>query len=204
MQSFLRVITPADSYSLTTVAAVRADLSLPDNTNDDYIRETIAQVSASISNYCNRVFQVETVSEVIRLKVEPDYLEVKRFPIVTVSAITIDGVDQDLANFEIDEGKGRIYKLDSGGDPISWSKNTKVVVSYTGGYATLPEAVSRAALDMVKMRHFSRIRDPLVKSENISGVIQTDYWVGTVGEQVGGLPSDIATIVDPYRVYYFE
>jgi hypothetical protein len=41
-------------------------------------------------------------------------------------------------------------------------------------------------------------RDPSVKSEEIPGVIRTDYWVGAVGE-AGELPPRVVMKLAPYR-----
>ena len=64
---FISVINPASTYDLTDLATVKDELAIPtnDTTKDAFLSRAISQVSAAIGNYCNRVFQVETVQEIV-------------------------------------------------------------------------------------------------------------------------------------------
>ena len=203
MRSNIRVITPADSYDLTTVAAVKSELGVPDNSGDDFLATAITQVSSAIIGYCNRVFAQEAVQETFWMNnAKAEMLCLSRYPISSVSSITVDGTALDLSLLDYDSLTGFAFLIDSSGNPTTWQA-MKIVVSYTGGYPAggVPYQVERACIDVVKARHFSRTRDPLVKSENIAGVLQTDYWVGQIGEQIGGIPTDIAGSLDAFRQY---
>lgn len=66
-QSISTVIVAAASYDLTDIATVKEELSISptDRTKDAFLARAISQVSLAISNYCNRVFQLETVQDLI-------------------------------------------------------------------------------------------------------------------------------------------
>ena len=53
------------------------------------------------------------------------------------------------------------------------------------------------AIDLISAARFGRLRDPLVKGEEVPGVMRTDYWVGSVGN--GSMPPDLTARLDPYR-----
>jgi len=64
---FISVINPAATYDLTDLATVKDELAIAtnDTTKDAFLSRAISQASAAIGNYCNRVFQVETIQEVV-------------------------------------------------------------------------------------------------------------------------------------------
>lgn len=61
------VLVPAQNYDLTDLATVKDELSLKasDITNDVWLGRAITQVSATIAQWCNRTFPVETVQDQI-------------------------------------------------------------------------------------------------------------------------------------------
>ena len=56
---------PASSYDLTDLPTVKDELqiTLSDTSKDAWLGRAITQVTASVMQYCNRVFQVETVQD---------------------------------------------------------------------------------------------------------------------------------------------
>ena len=201
----LTVITPADHHRLTTVSTVKADLGITGNGDDDWLADAIDRASAVIRRWCRRTFAVETVRETFRLDRHRPDLVLSRFPVVTVSAVTVGGTALDASEYEADADKGILYRLDANRRFICWP-NDVIEVTYSAGYImpseherTLPEDVEKAAIMLCKVDYFARTRDPLVKAESIEGVIRTDYWVGGFGSG-SGLPPDVEMLLQPYRV----
>ena len=62
-----QTLVAAASYDLTDLATAKAELNIPgtDTTQDTWLAGAITQISAAIANYCDRVFPVETVQDVI-------------------------------------------------------------------------------------------------------------------------------------------
>ena len=79
------------------------------------------------------------------------------------------------------------------------------MVDYRAGYVlpgepdrTLPDDIERAAIMLVKAAWFARTRDPLIRSEDVSGVTNTTYWVGGFGNG-GSLPPDVEGLLSKHR-----
>ena len=117
-----------------------------------------------------------------------------RRPIVSVSSITEDGVLVDVAEFEVSAAMGAVRRL-SNNLPRTWPSSL-IIATYVAGWV-MPGEIGRnmptdwedAVIEGVKAAWFARLRDPSVKSENVSGVQQTDYFFGTPGQD-GPLPVD--------------
>ena len=61
--AFSQVLVPASTYDLIDLPTVKDELSLKsvDTSNDNFLNRAITQSSAAAANYCNRIFQVETL-----------------------------------------------------------------------------------------------------------------------------------------------
>lgn len=67
VSNIVTVTTAAPDYDLTDLATVKDELSIKtsDTSNDAWLGRGITQISKAIKKHCNRVFQVEAVTEVI-------------------------------------------------------------------------------------------------------------------------------------------
>ena len=66
IQIISTVLVAASSYDLTDLATAKDELSIKtaETSNDGFIARAITQASTAVGNYCNRVFQLETVQDV--------------------------------------------------------------------------------------------------------------------------------------------
>jgi hypothetical protein len=64
----------------------------------------------------------------------------------------------------------------------------------------LPEDLERACLETVKARWFARLRDPLVKGEQIQGIASADYLAPFTGAGDPGLPPSVVGLLQRYRL----
>lgn len=206
---------PATSYDLVTIADVKALLGITATAtgNDAALALWISQASKQAQNFCNQPFVVETIRDQIwpprdgvPWTVRPDLatLQLSRWPIVTVSSVveTISGVPTTLvenADFMSDPENGRLYRLDASGNPKRWTANPVVVV-YQAGWPAIPDDVVSAVVELVKMKWFAQGRDPMIREENVEGVVQTSYWFGSGPASTSGIPAGIADQLDNYRV----
>lgn len=202
------MVTPADSQDLTILANVKAELGISSSAEDVNLETWIDQASRVISGECNRVFGAETVSESFRVRAPwgmqwPEYstVKLKRFPVTAVTSVVENGNTLVAGtDYEYDPETGIMSRL-WGDYDRRWCFRT-LVVTYTAGYAllgTLPEAIERATISLVKQYRFAAPRDPLLKSEDIPGVLSQTFWVGSTGEKSNGLPPDVETLIGPYR-----
>jgi hypothetical protein len=91
----------------------------------------------------------------------------------------------------------RLYFLN--GMPRRWP-TLPIVIVYSAGFDPQEADIEDAAIDLVKASWFGRRRDPMVKSENIEGVWQADYWFGTGPGGPGDLPNYVKDKIERYRV----
>lgn len=208
------VVTPADSYALTSRDAVKAELGITDGSVDALLDRYVAGASAAAAQYCNRVFQVEAVSDAIWPAQDPhpwmlsgsfETLQLSRWPVVAVTSVTENGTAlvQDT-DFRIDAAAGRLFRLDGMGNVMRWNALPKIVAYSAGyqgqgGFGGVPPDVEDAVIRMVTTRYAARGRDRSLKQENIPGVIERSWWIST-GSDAGNLTPDITDLLDNYRV----
>lgn len=195
-------------YDLTTLAAVKTELSITSGADDAFFKSLISRASAAAANYCNRVFPVETVTDDIWSQRSPTRyivpgtfapLTLSRFPVTEVTALTENSVALvDETDFRIDYDKGQLIRLNALGTPIPWSVYP-ISVTYSAGYATIPYDVVDAVIRMVKNRWFMRQRDPALRQQSIPGVLEQQFWVAT-GSEAGAMTPDVTDLLDNFRV----
>jgi hypothetical protein len=204
MHSIVTVTSAASSYDLTTLANVKAELSITDGASDTVLRRYITSASKAAAHYCNRVFAVETVSEQFlpghRYHVWGQHharLQLARFPLITVTSVT---EDEDLLTviptISSIASNGQLTRMNSG-LPSRWLE-LGITVVYSSGYATTPADLEDAVIRMVTQRYSAKGRDASLRQENIPGVREATYWIAT-GEEAGNMTPDVADILDHYR-----
>lgn len=216
------VVTAASNYDLTTLTNVKDDLAIPntDTSSDATLARFITEQSALVAQYCNRVFPIETVKDVIYLDRDPypyqvagllSELQLSRWPLVSVTSVT-DTVGPNTSNtltagtdFIVDNARGWLTKIDPNtGYPTGWSAD-QYTVQYLAGYFTPgtnspPADLEMAVLRLVTSRFKARGRDPFLRSQGEPGVGQEQYWIGAMPGQTGPFPPDIASVLEKYRV----
>lgn len=207
--STLVVTTAATSKRLTTLPALKAELGVATSDLDDMLTLYIDQASDSIQRYLARTLGTETVVETFRGPQEiptDSALMQGRYPIQSVSSVTVDDVLLDSEYYIVEQVKGFLYRTDASDSLAPWEPASKIVVTYTAGYVLpgeagrdLPPAIERACLDMAKAAYFAARRDPALKEMDVPGVLREVYWVGASGSEVAGIPGNVASGLDPFR-----
>ena len=199
--SILVVTAPAARRGLTTVATVKRELGITGSADHDFLEDLILQASAAIEGWCRRVFGREEVAETFRLSAERAVLHLARWPNVALASIVEDDVTLAADDWELDAATGELWRLDDADRRVVWPV-AKIVVAYAAGYRLpgdpqrdLPEDLERACLETVKARWFARLRDPLVKGEQVQGIASADYWVPSTGAGDPGLPPGVVGLL---------
>jgi len=103
VETITTVLAAAANYDLTDLETARDELGFtdPDKTDDDaFISRAITQVSAAISNYCNRVFALETLQDLIYIQQDPYpwqvpggvyALQLSRWPLANSGVVAFSG-----------------------------------------------------------------------------------------------------------------
>lgn len=223
----ITVSTVATKVALTTVAAVKTQLKMSGNADNDWIGTQIDSATSQIANYLGvemaedgtrnlaRESLIETIDRRARYGYNPPFgvsvplreadsiIVLGRRPVVSIASITENGTVLDPADYQLSATSGKVKRLSS--SLVSSWPNTIIVVTYDAGWLmpgvnrrNLPAEIEDAAISLVEIAWFSRGQNPLVKSETIPGVRQVDYFFGAPG-QGSPLPPDISVKLDPYR-----
>lgn len=201
-RSLVTVTTPATERDLCTLAAVKLDLGITASTFDAELAQRIAQASAMIETHCRRVFARETVQEVFR-DVEDYRLSLTRFPISSITSVTVDGEALPSGDYEMDAEAGALFRLSD--DARVAFRAVKVTVVYTAGYVlpdtanpTLPADVQRACVLAATTAYLGKGRDLTIRSESAQDVGQVSYLDPREGMEA--LPPQVAGLLAPYRM----
>lgn len=141
------------SYALTTLADVKESLGIAssDHSKDNLIIRKINQATLAIENYTGRRFALTTYTNEEYNGSNIDQLILRNRPIV--GAVTINGRDTTLNESDFTTVESDLYfsNLDAGVLDLNfnalgrWSRYT---VTYTAGYATIPEDLAEAAASL--------------------------------------------------------
>lgn len=201
--SILTVTVPATERDLCTLAAVKLELGISGSGSDAELGQRIAQASAAIESYCGRVFARETVQEVFR-GVAADQLMLARFPVASITSVTVGDVVLDVADYELDADAGLLWPLS--GDVRSVWCASKITVLYVAGYIlpdtaspTLPADIQRACIIASASSHLDKGRNPSIRSEGAQGVGQISFLDPRAGMEQ--FPPQVAAFLAPYRSF---
>lgn len=209
------VQSAATDDSLVELDEIKSELKIDanDTSNDVWLERAIGQVSRSICSYCNRKFHVETMLDVFYVQQDPyPYqlpggvlaLQLARWPVKNLLGVTqrlsaatthtlTEGTD-----FALDGGVGQLLRLDTNAGMTRWEA-LPVSVNYAAGFDNIPDDVVVAALRWMVWRWSERTRDPTLKATQQPDYGTKSYWVGGP-PMSGGVPQEIAALLDNYRV----
>jgi hypothetical protein len=220
VQSKLDIITPASSTSLTTLARVKSELRIKTSTDDALLTSKIGEASSDIQLALGWAVASEGVQETYWHEHRQQFgygfgwrsgghqsesLILRRKAVSAITSVTVDDTVLDPSEYRLDVDAGILYRIDTLGYPCLWLFCKSIIVLYTAGYilpgspgSNLPASIEGATVDLVESFWLSRGRDPLIKSEEITGIRRVDYWVGTVGDPEQ-LPPDVLRRISPLR-----
>lgn len=191
---------------LTTLDALKAELGVSGTDDDAVLTRHIAAATSAIEAHCARRFGRRAVTDVFRLERSRPLLLLTVTPAVAITSVTEAGEALAAGAYELESEAGRLLRLDGADRPNCWACG-KIVVVYDAGYilpgtagANLPPAIEQACIALATTYWHGRDRDPLIRSEQVEGVGETEYWVGGVP---GGLPADVGALLAPHRAVVF-
>lgn len=199
----LEFITPPTASNLVARETVKSEMGLSGTGSDALIDRLIAATTARIVGLCSREsFGLATVRETFYRapkSCRPYWLA--HWPVVSIVSVTL--ADEVLTgdDFELEAGRKLFRKAD--GYRVSWGCG-KLVVEYQGGYdlpASCAPELQQVCLNTVRASWFDNARDPMVKSEDIPGVIRQEFWVGNIGGAIGGMPVVDAAVLENFTNY---
>lgn len=216
------MVTPADSQDLTVLANVKAELGITTTDEDVNLETWIDQASATVSDYCNRTFGQETDLETFRNRIRlgsydglyyggqgggfplgrhVEKIVLRRTPIVSIESVIENDIElTEDVDYEADYTTGILTRLTNDFER-RWHFR-KLEVTYTAGYellGTLPIAIERATMTLIKYMRANATSDPFITSEAIPGVRTVQYAVGRFAGSDTWPPQDVVNLIAPYR-----
>lgn len=211
MRSITAITSPPPLVDLTDLAAARTELGITDASQDARLQQLIGRATAAAKTFMARDLAYAGLSQTFRPErgdsrdQAPESLLLSRWPVEVVTAVSVDGVDLDSGDYELDAVAGLLWRLDGNGNVCRWLFSASCVVAFTGGYRmpgdgqrNLPADIEAGALALVRGQHFATSRDPALKEVDIPGIMKETYWVGGEGTK-SGLPAAVEAFWSPYR-----
>ncbi len=211
MRSILTVLQATDVRDFVSLDVAKDELAIKGNDDDTRLQRWIADASGLIEGHIGFAVAREQVQEIMRRdrgsaaivrNAAPEIL--RRFPVVSIDGVSEDGgPDLDPSLYEVDQDDGLLWRLYAAGRRQAW-RYSRLKIVYTAGLV-LPDGISgkyrplaTACLELLKLRWASRDRDPTVKAETVPGVLETQYWIGSIGEN-GALPPNVLDMLELFR-----
>ncbi len=159
-------------------------IDVTDNSDDDVINAILAPADKWIKEYCQRDFELTSYTSELYDGQGHQNLFLKHYPVIEVTGLEIDGEAIDLDDL-ITYENGTLYY--AAGFP---GGHQNISVTYSAGYATLPEDLKLATNMLVKMIYDRR-------DQEVFGVEQ--YSLGYVRSVLTEeMPHEVREILSRY------
>lgn len=176
------------AIDLVTLADVKAYIG-SSGIDDQLLTRLVTASSQYIQSWLNRTFASAAYTET-RDGNGGQRMLFANYPVTAVSSLTIDGIAIPLSTSPLIPG----YVFSSTGIMLRSYTFTQgfqnVVIGYTAGYATVPEDIRQACIDMVALKY--RQRDRIgINSKTLAGEAVTF--------NTDDMPANVKTILGNYK-----
>jgi hypothetical protein len=203
--SLIEVITAADTFRLTTLQAVQAEIHM--SSELIFVESLIDQASDAVAADLDTILAQQRYRETELLCFEGPWLFLRYAPIVAVDSVLCDG--DAVTDYRIGAPGARLYRA-SGWGYGPWSSATpwyawphEWTVTYVAGYILpqqmvppdasgplLPERYERATIEAVKVWHNDQYVDQRIQSRTL-GDQRIEYSVQTAQRALPHLSQDL-------------
>jgi hypothetical protein len=174
---------------LASVEQVKGYLSINTNTDDALLERLVKSASGYIQAWLNRSFGVEQYIDKLNGN-DGDSVHFPNYPVLSVASVQVNNQAIPASTGVFTHG----YAFD---DTMLYLRNDRfwrgrlnVVITYTAGYAEIPQEITQACIEMVVMRYKEKDRIGLTSK-------------GLAGETIGFSQKDMADstrhILQQYR-----
>lgn len=144
--------------NLTTLKAVKEWASIEGSSDDALLERLIKAASSYIALWCSRTFEVTNVTEFYDGNGRRQ-IAVRNYPILSVSAVRIDGVAVPASSaFNVGGYYFDNFSISLRGDYKFSRGPANVEVSYSYGFAEVPDDLEQACIEMVLARYRDKNR----------------------------------------------
>jgi uncharacterized protein YbdZ (MbtH family) len=197
----LAIPSPNVDRSLLTLAQLRAAVGVEDGSKDAALIDLGNYVAVLIAQACRvataagipPTLRLETIVETIVLDRCAEWLVLARIPVVSITSVIENGTEIDSTGYRLAGSTGRLQRR-SGSFAALWPRDCDIVVTYSAGWAIVPDDLARAAIKFVQAEWNEGSRDPLLRRVRVEGVSEREYWVDPTKDSV--VPADVMDILE--------
>jgi hypothetical protein len=209
MQSFVKILTPASSSALTTLANVKQSLAIADSdtSSDAFLTSLINRASTTLANFCGwpGSFGSMTIQETFHIERFECAPRSHRPIILSYLPTSITSVTENGNSLTQDTD----YVLD--GSTITrtlssvlthWLPCVSIVVTYTAGYDlpdNVPADLEGAALAMIQTAFINQGRDPSIIMEQVENVGRVQYNPAITSTGVMSVDPALSSVLVNYQ-----
>lgn len=201
---------PLDANALVTLEAAKTFLRLTTDKDDTVLETLINRASDLCETWCCRPLKQKTLTNVRMVGPTTCRLPLLAVPVNTGSAVTVkvDGVSQTVWRTEADGDPGGFDVILASYHPegvrgpdhlyraSGWAGGAQpynVLVTYTGGFVTVPDDLQQACLYIVQ-RLFRDVQ------KQLTDVVTVSTAAGGVTVLDTALPRVVEVLLTPYRL----
>jgi hypothetical protein len=197
---------------LCTVQDLSALIQVTVAVDDAPALAAIAAASAAIRGYFHQALSLVTGDHVV-LSPACGRVLLPELPVVAVSAVSLAGTVLDPAAYGFEAATGELLRFDPLATPPPWpiwwdSGFRNVAVTYTHGYATLPDDLVNVCARVASRQYLGGLRSALVGPHARESDYAAVYQGEPIGETAGAygptsaviLTGDEKRTLTPYRV----
>ena len=194
-------LSPVAAPALCSLAEVKAALNITGAAQDAQLTGLIASASAALETYCGQPLGERTVTERRIAMDTADAVILSYAPASELSAVSVKGVAQSLAEFRLSSRFGTIRHVEGACfEPGEW------VFEYSTGYASgaVPEDLKSAAILYAKHLYNSiagNVVSESIAKESTPDVGSVEYRTASdrsLTRNGAALPADIGLMLSSY------
>lgn len=162
--------------SWITLEQGKTRLGIPsgDTSKDAEVQAAIDYATDLVEEYCQREFAQGAYTEQV-FKPTEKIIYLNNWPAASVDEIRRDAVVYAEAVYDLNPIHGEVH-FDAG--QTNFSDTVLLEIDYTGGYNPVPDVLTNAVLDVMKIRYDTFSEDPSLgplKFERVDGYVSRSY-----------------------------
>jgi hypothetical protein len=170
--------------AVITLAEAKTELNITSSTSDAELTSYLARAEGVLENHCGRSFSSVTRTDTFDVYKHERFYTL-RPPVTAITSVTLDVTALAATAYDYNGTSGVLEILVSPG----YSLTGGLVVVYTTGYATAPDALKHAVL--MQVRHMWETQ------RTTPGARRDDEWNPAQGYMI---PNRVAEALRPYMV----
>lgn len=191
--------------NLITLDEYKLSQGLTSLKDDDRINSLIAAASQMVKTYCARDFvdyYATPITQIFSVTFETDLIQLRETPVQAISSVeerlsyntAYSTLTEAAFEYYLDPNTDSLNRTNTGAF-IDWAMGPgSVRVTYTGGYASIPEDLKLAVIDLIKYY----LKEEYKERRTLSGASVSNITTSSQWKNVE-FPDHIKRVLDLYK-----